>query len=105
MPMRPCLDCGKPGRGSRCERDRLAHDNARYALRGTRQQRGLGAEHERQRAEQLRRVPYCEHCGHTGDEANPLTAEHGVARARGGKVVTRTLCRSDNSSRGARIRR
>jgi 5-methylcytosine-specific restriction endonuclease McrA len=53
---------------------------------------------------QIRREPWCAECGHKGDEANPLTADHVVALAAGGDPWSpanlQTLCRSCNSSKG-----
>ena len=105
MPLRPCLDCGRLTQDTRCPPHRIAHDNARYARRGTTTERGLGYQHQLQVAEQIAAVPVCQRCGHTGTADNPLTGEHGVARADGGTEVTATLCRRCNSSLGASRRR
>lgn len=105
MPMRPCLDCGHLSPDTRCGIHARAQQQARDARRGSSTQRGLGSAHRRQAAAQIAAVPYCERCGHQGSPDNPLTAEHGLPRARGGSQVTGTLCRSCNSSSGGSVRR
>lgn len=47
--MKPCLDCKRPTPGTRCPECERSRDRAR----GTRQQRGYGAEHNKQRARWL----------------------------------------------------
>lgn len=101
MVLRPCLDCRKLSPNSRCVDCARAKDRAR----GTTTQRGLGWQHQQQRRVQLDAVAYCEDCGHTGSEGNPLTGEHGTPRVLGGRQVTATLCRVCNSRRGGRLAR
>lgn len=50
MPMRPCLDCGRPTEGSRCPSCRGEQNRARDQRRGTTTARGYGAEHQAARA-------------------------------------------------------
>lgn len=49
MPLRPCLDCGALVEGTRCASCRSDRNRTRDQARGTRQQRGYGAEHEAER--------------------------------------------------------
>lgn len=105
MPLRPCLDCGQLSSASRCPDHARQRSAAREAARGSSTARGLGTEHRRAAREQIKAVPYCERCGHEGSLDNPLTGEHGTPRAHGGTAITGTLCRSCNSSAGARVRR
>jgi hypothetical protein len=54
MPLRPCLE---PGCGVKVTRSRCAkHSRARERARGTRQERGYGAEHDRLKADLQRRM-------------------------------------------------
>ncbi len=107
MPLRPCLDCGAPSQGSRCEAHRVAHDNQRYARRGTTTERGLGATHQGQRRHLLTtdRTGICPRCGQPYTANNPATAEHSTPRSRGGVIADGLLCRRCNSSAGARLPR
>lgn len=50
MPLRPCLDCGRPGPASRCDSCRSTKNRERDAQRGTSAQRGYGTEHQGERA-------------------------------------------------------
>lgn len=52
MPLKPCLGCKRPTAGSRCPTCARAKDRAR----GTRQERGYDAEHDRIRAAYQRRM-------------------------------------------------
>jgi hypothetical protein len=48
--MRPCLDCRTPTDGSRCPGCRSKKNATRDRQRGSRQQRGYGADHDAERA-------------------------------------------------------
>lgn len=115
MPLRPCLDCGKPTDGTRCPTDRLAHDNARYARRGTTAERGLSGAHARMSRHYRETGAACacttcpEHegrpCGRHGTPDNPITAGHIIPRSKGGPSVPDNYqpeCRRCNSTKGAR---
>jgi 5-methylcytosine-specific restriction protein A len=86
MPPSPCLGCGKviPPGNSRCPPCRSAHSRSRDAQRGTRQERGLGRDHEVIRAELLATATVCAMCGLPPTPTDPLTAGHIRARANGG---------------------
>lgn len=84
MALKPCLDCGALSPGPRCPAHQRARDGARYARRGTRQQRGLDATYDRNRAILLANATVCAHCGRPGTPDDPLTAGHIVARVDGG---------------------
>jgi len=108
MPLRPCLDCGKLTPNSRCPDDEQVRQRAKDAKRGTAHQRGLGAAHRAERQSLISEVgpiASCPRCGRPITPQNPITGEHGVARAHGGTEITGLICRSCNSSLGARIRR
>jgi len=47
----------------------------------------------------------CPRCGRSITAANPITGEHGQARAHGGTTVTELMCKICNSTLGAKIRR
>jgi 5-methylcytosine-specific restriction enzyme A len=104
-PLRPCIDCGTPARGSRCPAHQREHERAYERKRGTSHQRGLGAEHRRIRAQVLREEYTCWLCGQPARPGDPLTADHVVARANGGRNERsnyRAAHHSCNSKRGAR---
>jgi hypothetical protein len=107
MPLRPCLTCGALSRGSRCPTHTREVQAIRDAKRGTTNERGLGAEHQRQRRALIDAagpIMNCPRCDRPITAKNPLTGEHGVARAHGGTELTGLICRSCNSSLGATIR-
>jgi 5-methylcytosine-specific restriction endonuclease McrA len=89
---RPCLECGRPiAIGSRCAGcdNRPPYDGA-WA---------------RMAKAQIAADPRCRDCGHTGSIDNPLTADHVVPRARGGRNEPSNLatrCRVCNSAKGDR---
>ena len=98
-----CPGCGHPhdqrGRCAVCRRKR-------ERARGSSDQRGLGAEHRRMREQVLREETACWICGGHGTADDPLTADHVVARADGGRNVRsnyRAAHLSCNSRRGARV--
>jgi 5-methylcytosine-specific restriction protein A len=108
MTRRPCLDCGRlTPSGTRCadcERPR-----ARATQRGKRQVRPYSSREKRRRAAAVTewRATYGDVCPGWEREAHPssdLVADHIVAVAAGGAESgpLRVLCRSCNSSRGAR---
>lgn len=106
MALRPCLDCGSPSMNSRCPVHKAQREARRDAVRGSTTQRGLGWSHQQQVAELKLRRPlgHCPRCGRRITARNPLTGEHGTARAHGGTKVTDLICRICNSADGARIR-
>ena len=103
---RPCIECGKPTPDTRC----LDCARDRERRRGTRQQRGLGRDHEVLRAQALVDAGAdergiggtCWLCGGTGTLDDPLTGDHVVPRSRGGTNIRenyRAAHRSCNSAR------
>jgi 5-methylcytosine-specific restriction endonuclease McrA len=101
MPFKPLVPCpGRCGRkvtSGRCAPCRAAYERAR----GTRQERGLGAEYERERRALIGepcalRLPGC-----TGVAT---TADHVIPRARGGRGgPLQPACDHCNYSKGARL--
>lgn len=88
---RPCLACGAPVAGAPRHR-RCAP--APY-----------GAAWQRMSRAQIAREPQCRICGHRGSRSNPLTADHVLPLAAGGRSEfsnLQTLCRAHNSAKGAR---
>lgn len=90
MPLRPCLDCGKPGPGSRCRPHQAAHERGR-----TQRPTNLTRDHaEQQRraaavtAHRQKRGDWCpgwaDRPPHQVLPPNILTADHDVAVAAGG---------------------
>lgn len=51
MPLRPCLDCGRPSDQSRCAACRSTTNRERDQLRGSSSQRGYDAKHQAERRE------------------------------------------------------
>lgn len=98
-PARPCLAPGCPAvvRGaSRCP----AHQLPRRPHTRSTAERGYGSAWQRLSAQVIARQPWCSHCGTSGDESNPLTADHILPLARGGLSTLdnlQTLCRDCNS--------
>jgi 5-methylcytosine-specific restriction endonuclease McrA len=95
-----CPGCGYP-------HDRRGHcavcRRKRERVRGSSDQRGLGAEHRRIRQQVLAEEKSCWICGGHGTADDPLTADHVVARADGGRNVRanyRAAHASCNSRRG-----
>jgi hypothetical protein len=106
MLMRPCLDCGRPSRGSRCPVHESLRQSARDARRGSREERGLGYHYRKERDALVAEagLTHCPRCERPITKTNPITAEHGTPRAHGGTEITGLLCRSCNSSLGATVR-
>ena len=104
---RSCLDCGRICAGRRCPDCRRQVNAIREERRGTREQRGLGHAYRKQRDAMVAAagLTHCPRCERDITVANPMTAEHGTARAHGGTEITGLLCRSCNSSLGATVRR
>lgn len=108
MPRKPKGPCNEPGcpalatyRG-RCK----THARAQEVRRGTRQQRGLGRDHEILRAQTLREEKHCWICGEGPRPNDPLEADHVTARANGGTNVRsnyRAAHASCNRRQGARV--
>lgn len=65
----PCLDCGKPGSGSRCNACLRAH-------RGTTTERGYGHDYQLERAVVLEDATHCSNCGDLFSPENPATGGH-----------------------------
>lgn len=105
--MRPCLDCGQPAPGTRCDACRLAHARGveRQRDRPTTTRRGYGSRWKRLSRQARRMQPWCSRCGTELD----LTGDHVVALAAGGPRLPRidsggldVLCRRCNAAKGAR---
>ena len=95
-PLKPCIDCGKPGPKARCAQ----HERER---KGSTKARGLAGEHARisRKFKQLD-LP-CALCGQRGTPANPITAGHLTPRVMGGSNSPYNYqpeCRSCNSRKG-----
>lgn len=76
MVNRPCLDCGKPGPNTRCDKHRKLHANTRYAKRGSTTDRGYGSAYQLRRPQVLKGATHCRTCGEEFTEDNPATAGH-----------------------------
>jgi 5-methylcytosine-specific restriction protein A len=85
----------KPGLCRDCERERRPNTT----------QRGLGSNHQRIRRQVLAEENLCWICGQPARPDDPLTADHVLSRAAGGRNTRsnyRAAHYSCNSSRGAR---
>jgi 5-methylcytosine-specific restriction endonuclease McrA len=109
MPLVACLECGALApktKFGRCE----THAKA-WMMQRQKNRRGEGAKYNapgwrglsmRMRAEQ----PWCSKCGTQGSSNNPLTLDHLIPLAAGGKLVpdedgVQVLCRRCNTSEGS----
>jgi 5-methylcytosine-specific restriction endonuclease McrA len=97
--LKPCLTCGEPVDGTRCQ----GCSRARERERARRKARPY---EWRRLSERLRsRSPFCERCGTTTD----LTVDHRVPVSLGGDLLDihnlRVFCRSCNSAAMAEQRR
>jgi 5-methylcytosine-specific restriction endonuclease McrA len=95
-PPTPCLGCGRLTHSTRCP-------PCEYRRRGTTTARGLGWEHQQAAATVLANATHCWWCGQPPRPDDPLTADHLVPRARGGRSTEDNLVaahRSCNSRRG-----
>lgn len=97
MALKACLDCGTLSPATRCPPCARARDNTRYARRGTRQQRGLDTEYDRNRAIILASATVCAICGRPGTPTDPLTAGHITDRQHGGTNALTNL-RAEHAS-------
>jgi hypothetical protein len=96
---RPCLDCGTPGPGSRCEEheaERLARVDLR---RGTATQRGYDGRWKRLSEKARKRQPFCLECHHIGSKNNPLTVHH-LRWPATSLADVEVLCQVHNNRRG-----
>jgi hypothetical protein len=86
MAKRPCLDCGTPAEGTRCEQHRLAKQRTRERGRNrpTKQQRGYTKEYDSAREVALATATRCRTCGGPFTPDNPATGGHMKAVRRGG---------------------
>jgi hypothetical protein len=102
MPMRPCLACGTPTAGSRCDDCQRQALRQRETNRPTRQARGYGTHYEHRRARlrataRAQRLP-CALCDQAirWDEAPPhpesFSAHHTTRDKRGPLVQTHLVC-------------
>lgn len=78
MALKPCLErnCGRLSPNTRCPAHTAQASRARDQRRGTRQQRGLDAEYDRNRTMLMATVTVCAICGQPGMPGDPLTAGH-----------------------------
>lgn len=86
-PGKPCTTPGCPnvvpaGAGGKCGECRPIAEQAR----GSRHERGYGAEHERSGDQALRGKTHCERCGEPFTSDNPPQRGHVVAQRRGGQA-------------------
>lgn len=114
MPLKPCLDCGKLSRESRCPADsarRKRASNARYRPHRERRPDYNAAERDRRaeavQAHREQHGNWCPGWERPPHPATDLTADHPVEVAAGGSEGQEhvVMCRSCNSSKGGRIRR
>lgn len=106
MPRRECLTCRAlhNGPGARCPAHTRTREQARDRARGTAAQRGYDYAWQQLSARVIAYYRQCVDCGHTGSQANPLTADHVIPKSRGGTDAwenLRCLCRECNSRKGA----
>jgi 5-methylcytosine-specific restriction protein A len=107
MNRRPCMHCRRylpddQFKDGRCPDCRREYQRQRDARRGSSTARGYGTGWQRLAAQIIVAHPYCAQCGHTGSQANPLTVDHIVPKAKGGTDDAdnlRVLCRLHNSGR------
>lgn len=106
MPWAPtakCVDCRRRPRvsGRRCRPCARAYEQQR----GSRQQRGLGAEYERERRAVLAGATHCASCGQPFSATRRPTAGHVVPRVRGGgsQGNLRPECEPCNYGHGGRL--
>jgi hypothetical protein len=86
MPKRPCIECGVPSTGTRCEQHRLAKQRIREQGRDrpTKQQRGYTKAYDQARAVALATATHCRTCHQPFTPDNPATGGHRVAIRHGG---------------------
>ena len=93
--LKPCVACGRPSRGSRCDEHRLAD------RRPSRAARGSSTERRRIRLRTLRRDGYrCVACGLVDKKGFSLEADHILPLERGGSndlENMQTLCKPCHS--------
>lgn len=90
MPLRPCLDCGRPSSGSRCPTHQAKRERER-PQRPTNLTRDHAEQERRAAAVAAHRATHGEWCPGWGDRPahdvtapNILTADHDIAVAAGG---------------------
>ena len=77
--LKPCVACGRPSRGSRCDEHRLPDRRPTVAKRGS------SAERSKRRVRTLRRDGYrCVACGVVDKTGRSLDADHVLPLERGG---------------------
>ena len=103
MTLRPCLTCGEPTEGSRCDECAPAHARTHRTVKRSARDRGYDAAWDALSKRARRLQPFCSDCGTTED----LTTDHSPAawqrRAEGPPIRLRdvdVVCRSDNARRG-----
>jgi len=100
---RPCLDCGTPSPRTPCP----GCTPAREAQRPPRRAKGrYDTKWLKLRALVIRQKPWCAVCFSPGTPANPLTGDHVVALANGGRNVranVQVLCLACNSAKRDRV--
>lgn len=94
-----CLTCGiQTTNGSRCVRHTIEQDRTRRPSFMAR----YGPEYQRNRRALLRSSRVCRKCGHRGSRDNPLSADHIIARVKGGTHALsnlQVLCLNCNRSK------
>lgn len=76
----PCLDCGRPGSGSRCR-------SCASGRRGSTTARGYGHDYQVERTAALAGATHCTQCGSKFTADNPATGGHQVAIRDGGTLA------------------
>ena len=108
QPMRPCLDCGALGRGTRCARHERARQRVKVERHGSAARRGYDRTwRTRARAAVAQHIEtygyLCPGYQRASHPSQDLTADHREPLARGGTGdVIDVLCRACNASKGAR---
>ena len=100
---RPCLDCGRLTKRTRCLTCTKAYDQTRRPSATERYGPGWAARHRAAvQAEPWCHNPTCPYPD-AGSDANPLTADHTTPASLGGAgSVLVVLCKRCNSGKGAR---
>ena len=93
---RPCIDCNKITRSTRC----IECKRIKERQRATPEQRGYDYEWRKLSKAFRKENPFCVICGTNID----LTTDHIVSKAKGGLSIwsnLQTLCRNHNSEKGS----
>lgn len=106
--LRPCIDCGRLSKGTRCELHATLRQRERDRLRGSPSRRGYDRQWQRLAkaivGDHVRRFGYvCPGYGRRAHPSRALTVDHRVPLVLGGASTAQNaqvLCRSCNSAKG-----